>query len=696
MTPKTKRSSPGWKSIQQSFLRLVGDPPGLVKVAVVLLAGILIGVAMSDGEEAPSGPTPSAAPVKEAPTVWTCSMDMQIRRSGPGQCPICSMDLVPLDNDGDDEELGPRVLQMSEVAAALASIQTSVVSRQHIAHEVRMVGKVVPDETLVAHLTAWVPGRLERVFVDYTGVTVREGDHMVELYSPELYSTQQELLRAIETEERLAESPVSLLYESSKRLVEASRERLRLWGMTAQQIDEIVVRGEPEERSVIHAPIGGVVLHKSAFEGMYVETGTRIYTIADLSSVWVVLDAYESDLQWLRYGQDVDFTTEAYPGRAFHGRIAFIDPVLDDRTRTVKVRLNVPNEDLLLKPDMFVGATVSAVLTPHGRVVDSTLAGKWMCPMHPEVLADGPEDCSICGMDLQPVTELGFVTSAEHEAPLVIPSTAPLITGKRAVVYVKLPDQERPTFEGREVVLGPRGGDYYVVHEGLNEGDEVVTNGAFKIDSELQIRARPSMMNPEGGGPAPGHQHGGGTPQPASKPAEPKQASDEHTGHGDMSAMDEPLDVPAEFLDALRPVTEGYLALQASLAGDDGAEAALAAERLEISLAAVSTEGLDGAAMDRWMEIRAALALSAGAVSAQTDLEPQRAAMPGLSGAMEQLLNAFGKPDGLEGVAVFHCPMAASGEGADWLQLGDEVQNPYYGAAMPGCGHRVRGVGEER
>ena len=246
-------------------------------------------------------------------------------------------------------------------------------------------------------------------------------------------------------------------------------------------------------------------------EGAYVETGTRIYTIADLTEVWVKLDAYESDLPWLRYGQQVEFTTEAYPGEVFTGTIAFIDPVLNAQTRTVKVRVNVPNLSGKLKPDMFVRAVVSAQVATAGRVMDPNLVGKWICRMHPGVVKETAGDCDVCGMPLVRTESLGLRLGCRRRltssaAPLVVPVVGRASkTGTRAVVYVERVDAKKPTYEGREIVLGPRAGDFYIVRAGLEEGERVVTQGNFKLDSALQIAAKPSMMSPEGA--AGGHEH---------------------------------------------------------------------------------------------------------------------------------------------------------------------------------------------
>ncbi|MHC4498183.1 MAG: efflux RND transporter periplasmic adaptor subunit [Planctomycetota bacterium] len=202
-------------------------------------------------------------------------------------------------------------------------------------------------------------------------------------------------------------------------------------------------------------------------------------------------------MMWVRYGQQVEFKAEAYPGESFKGKISFIDPVLDPRTRTVKLRVNVENPDGRLKPGMFVRAIVRAEVAQAGQVMDPAMAGKWVCPMHPDIVKDVSGSCDICEMPLVTTESLGYVkVNAPNEAPLVIPASAPLITGTRAVVYVKVTQTEKPTYEGREVVLGPRAGDHYIVDSGLSEGEVVVTRGSFKIDSAMQIQAKPSMMSP--------------------------------------------------------------------------------------------------------------------------------------------------------------------------------------------------------
>ncbi|MHC4659838.1 MAG: efflux RND transporter periplasmic adaptor subunit [Planctomycetota bacterium] len=469
----------------------------MIRCVVLVLAAFVLGfVIRGCWQGSDSGHSRAAGDVKRQVTMWTCSMHPQIRQPRSGKCPICFMDLVPVITEAG--EIGERQISFSQEAIKLMEVDTSVVERRFVTAEIRMVGKIDYDETRVKYITAWVPGRIDRLYVDYTGVTVNKGDHMVYLYSPELLSAQAELLEAARAAANIRAGVSELISRSILATLEAAREKLRLLGLTQEQIAEIEETGQPDDHLTIYAPIGGVVIHRNATEGMYVQTGTKIYTIADLSQLWVKLDAYESDMMWVRYGQEVEFETEAYPGEIFKGTISFIDPVLNPKTRTVKLRVEVENPDGRLKPEMFVRALVRSEVAQGGRVMVPEMAGKWICPMHPDVVKTEAGSCDICGMDLVTTESLGYVKVGISEvAPLVIPASAPLITGKRAVVYVQLPT-EAPTYEGREVVLGPRAGDYYLVKEGLAEGEIVVTNGNFKIDSALQIQAKPSMMSPEG------------------------------------------------------------------------------------------------------------------------------------------------------------------------------------------------------
>lgn len=486
------------------------------KLLLAVLLGILIGIilhwAFSPAQigVGESAIISSQAQTGERISHWTCSMHPQIRESKPGLCRICNMELIPVYQETESVMTGMRVFKTSESAKALMDIETAVVERRFVTAEIRMVGKVEYDETKLAYITAWVPGRLDRLFVDYTGLPVNKGDHMVDIYSPELLSAQEELIQAMKAVQNIEQSESQIIRDVTVSTLEAAREKLRLWGLTAEQVAEVEKRGTTTDHITIYAPITGIVIHKNALEGMYVNTGTRIYTVADLSHVWVKLDAYESDLSWLRYGQQVEFTTVSFPGEVFRGTISFIDPVLDPITRTVKIRVDVPNEDGKLKPEMFVRAIVKAQVAASGKVMDPRLAGKWICPMHPSVVKDEPGKCDICEMPLVRTESLGYVSvePTESEKPLVIPVSAALVTGTRAVVYVEVHDANKPTYEGREIALGPRAGNFYIVRSGLKEGELVVTRGNFKIDSALQIQAKPSMMTPEGGGGSSSHQHG--------------------------------------------------------------------------------------------------------------------------------------------------------------------------------------------
>ena len=612
----------------------------------------------------------SKKPKASARKRYACSMMCVPPMLNPGKCPICGMKMVKVEEDGGDEDAGPRTLTLSPRAQKLAEIEVASVVRKFVEAEIRMVGKIDYDETRLKYITAWVPGRLDRLFVDYTGVPVKKGEHLVYIYSPELLVAQVELLRSIETAKDLRTSVTRGVRESTEALVEDAREKLRLWGLTQEQIRGIENRGKPKTHITIYSPIGGIVIHKNATEGMYVDTGTRIYTIADLSRLWVKLDAYESDLAWLRYGQTVEFETEAYPGEMFTGTVAFIDPVLDGKTRTVKVRVNVDNSDGRLKPQMFVRAVVRAKLAEGGAIVNTELAGKWICPMHPEVIKDEPGSCDVCGMPLVRAETLGFVSPDDlnARAPLVVPATAVLMTGKRAVVYVAVPDKPG-TYEGRVIVPGARAGDYYLVREGLVEGEQVVVHGNFKIDSAMQILAKPSMMSPEGGVPVSGHQHHGDEGSMGVSPV---------TGQAGL------FDVPRAFTVQLKPLFDTYFHVQTALSLDANEEARGAAKDFRKALETVDMSLLQGAAHQAWMKELEDITKTVSRIITAVDIQKARSSFAMLSESMIGVAKRFGA--GSADVYRFHCPMAFNDRGADWLQNDQKIANPYFGSVMFRCG----------
>lgn len=576
-----------------------------------------------------SSETPEAAEASSSePTIWTCSMHPQIKQPGPGDCPICGMDLIPLVDDAGNDA-GPREMAMSESARALADIQTTEVTRDYPSARIRLVGQLDYDETKVKSLTARFPARIDDLYVNYVGVRVERGEHLAMVYSPDLLAAQRELISSY------ARDPHS-------QITAAAREKLRLWDLLPEQIDSIIESGEAKDRFELRAPISGVVVAKNVSEGDYVKTGEALFKIVDLSELWLYLDAYESDLFWLRYGQTVAFSVEAYPGETFEGSIVFIDPELNRKTRTVPVRVNVANADRRLKPGMFARGTVESRIAENGQVYAPDFSGKWICPMHPQVQSDGPGSCDICGMPLVEAESLGYVDATTEAAPLLIPASAVLYTGTRSVAYVKVEGADRPTFVGREIVLGPRAGEVYIVESGLSEGEQVVTNGAFKIDSALQIQAKPSMMS---------------------------LAGDEETGRvGDMETMGSAVTAGA---------VEAYFDLQVALAGDDltGAQEALKAMMTET--------GHQGAIADVIHTMMAA-----------EDLEALR--RPHFETLSKIIISTVQtNPDLLPGEAyLMHCPMAFEDHGADWLQNSDELRNPYFGAMMLGCGELKESIGE--
>ena len=364
--------------------------------------------------------------------IWTCAMHPQIRMEEPGQCPICGMDLILLKNS--NAEIDDNAIEMSESALKLAEVQTSMVMEGNGSKEVQLYGKIQPDERLLQSQTAHVPGRIEQLLVNVTGESIKKGQLIAKIYSPELSTAQKELLEAVS------------LGNKYPAMLDAAREKLKNWKMTDQQIAEIEKQGKVTTTFDIFANTAGVVTALKVNEGDYISKGAVLFEVADFSKVWAVFDAYESDLPWIKMGQKVEFTAQAIPGKTFEGKVSFIDPVINPSTRIARVRMELNNSGHLLKPEMFINGTIHA--SSQGK-----------------------------GQDL------------------IIPQSAVLWTGPRSVVYVKVPGTKEPTFKMREITLGEAMTNAYVVKDGLAENEEIVTNGVFSVDASVQLAGKTSMMN---------------------------------------------------------------------------------------------------------------------------------------------------------------------------------------------------------
>lgn len=680
----------------------------------------------------------------ESNEVWTCSMHPQIRQPNFGLCPICEMDLIPLQDSG---EGGIREVSVSSEAAALLDLQVSPVIRSAASAEISLFGRIAYDERRISTITSRIGGRIDRLFVDFTGASVRKGDHLAEIYSPEIYVAQREIIEATKAVRNQASSTSAAARQTRLRILNSAREKLRLLQLSEDQIDDIADQEKPSDRITIRSPQDGIVVGKPVDLGSYVKTGDSLFKVADLSQVWLSMEAYESDLPWLRYAQDVSFTIEAIPGEEFHGRIAFIDPDIDPMTRIAKVRVNVENPGQKLKPGMFARAEIDSRMTSGGKVLDPSLKGKWISPMHPEIVKDGPGSCDICGMALVPAEELGFIstTGEKEELPLLVPASAVLQTGERAVVYVRVPEKVDPTFEGREVVLGAKVGQQFIVESGLSEGELVVSQGAFKLDSELQIKAKPSMMNPNAGlvelpaNSAAEDLAGQWEPvlralarlQKSDDPQVAKEALDamSHAIQSVNQATFQPdtLKLWSEFSNRLQ---NGLTIARRHLPGDIQQAARIATRSTEevgrylgLSSHTEMPEPVDPALAEslqqlikHYLPLAKALADDAPAeaqkaakkfakhsnmltladeandlrkdaqqLASRSDIELQRAIFQKISNRLISLVRAYGL-DQVGNAYVVHCPMAFDNTGGDWISSVPEVLNPYFGDAMLTCG----------
>ena len=328
--------------------------------------------------------------------------------------------------------MAPGMIMVSPEKQQLTGVRTAVVERKPLSRSVRTVGVITYDETKVTRVHSKIEGWIDKLYIDYTGKLVEKGQPLFTIYSPDLLATQQEYLLAIKARERLSTSSIPEVKSGAESLVEASKRRLALWDISEKQVRELEQKGEAQRTLALYAPHSGFVIKKDAFQGMRIMPDRELYTIADLSTVWVKVDIYESEIPFVRPGQRAAVTLSYDPGTTFNGKVSYSYPYVDEKTRTAKVRLELPNPGFKLKPDMYVNV---------------------------EIKIDG----------------------GRH---LAIPEEAVLDSGMRKIVFI---DKGNGHFEAKEVKLGAKTDGFYQIVSGLDEGEKIAASSAFLLDSESRL-----------------------------------------------------------------------------------------------------------------------------------------------------------------------------------------------------------------
>ncbi|MFT4565077.1 MAG: Cu(I)/Ag(I) efflux system membrane fusion protein [Saprospiraceae bacterium] len=539
--------------------------------------------------------------------IWTCSMHPQIRQNEPGICPICEMDLILLDNSlGSDD---PTILRMSKESAKLAQIETFVVGG-NIENQnsevkggstsIKVDGTVQLDERTIKSQTAHLSGRIETMAVTFEGQYVTKGQKIASLFSTELLAASQELITAAQFNDRV------------EGLKEAAIQKLKNWKITDTQIQEILSTRKPIETITIYADQSGYVLIKKLSQGDYVKQGQALYTLGSTSSVWLIFDVFESDLANVRKGSKVVFTTPSVPNKKFEAKVTYIDPLMNSSSRTATVRAEINNSGNQLKPGLLLNGVITSLKSTPAKGV---------------------------------------------KTPVIVPNTAVLWTGERSVVFIQLPDLEVPTYQYREVELGNRSGEYTNVVSGLDNGEEVVTHGAFAVDAAAQLNNNMSMMN--------------------------KNVKVKKDEQGDIvPSFSE--STPTGFKAQLEESIVKYIDLKNALVDTDSNGASLAADLFSKSLKDIDMTLIKGDAHIYWMEQLKGLDSHAGKIIKSEDVEDQRNQFDFLSQAMINSVKAFGTDE--KTYYVQYCPMAKDNQGADWISTEKLIRNPYFGDKMMKCG----------
>lgn len=592
----------------------------IITYAVTLIVGLLIGYLIFSGSGVadPHAGHAHAEGATDENTVWTCSMHPQIRQNEPGTCPICAMDLIPASSGGADSG-DQYTLTMTPEAVRLAEIRTTEVRLDAPIKQLRVPGMVRVAEDRLSVVSAQFSGRVVSQQADYTGKVVRKGEPLLSIWSPDLIAAQRELLDAAKVSDHTGMEDMD--HENMENmddvLLMAARSKLRFWQLTDDQITAIEKGGEVLNEVNILAPRSGVIINRNVRPDDVINSGMVLYEIADLSKVWMEFEVYEQDLGMVRPGVGVRFGAQGSGDERISGTVSWVDPILDVDRRTTRVRVEVDNSD-----------------------------GKWLP-----------------GMLLSGIIEVPM-----GSGQVVIPETAVLWTGRRSVVYVADESSGDPLFTFKEVVLGDRVGDDRIVAFGLTPGQHVVTNGAFKIDAEFQLRDKFSMLN-----------RGLDVRRAVLEGAQPGSLVDAE-GNELSSLRDQ---TSAAFRSELDALLEGYFGVKDALFASDANAAMRQARGLRQVLGSVQGEGLGGEAREQWTLYRERLRDVVEAWMQSGDIEQQRSRFFDLSRTMFEVVERYG----VNGV-VWHqyCPMAFDNSGATWLNRREQIENPYLPETMAGCG----------
>ncbi|GGX02583.1 efflux RND transporter periplasmic adaptor subunit [Aquimarina muelleri] len=559
-----------------------------IYIGIALIIGLLAGYFIFGTNNASVQQEKQNHPQEEITKVmWTCSMHPQIMQEEPGDCPICGMDLIPAETSA--EGLAADQFKMTENAMALANIQTTIVGENQSDSQniITLSGKINENEEKNAIQASYFNGRIEKLSINYKGQEVKKGQKLATIYSPDLIAAQQELITA------------SSLKESQPQLYRAVRNKLKLWKLSEKQIKAIESSSRIQEKFPVYATVSGTVAEVMSAEGDYIKQGQPILKVSNLTTVWAEFDGYENQISQLKKGQKITISTNAYPNKQIETTISFIDPILNTNSRTTTIRAVLNNKDQMFKPGMFV---------------------------------------------------VGKVTRTETTTKnIIVPSSAVLWTGKRSVVYVKT-DPNTPIFEMREVVLENTTGDTYTILNGLNNGDEIVTNGVFTVDAAAQLQGKKSMMNKKG-----------------------EDIVKRHENHVDITVSKS---FQQEFLPALVP----YLKMKDALIQSDNKQVTVFAKTMLAILK--KSNASDLGKMEKELFIKSWDMLEN--ITKKEALEDQRAYFVTLNENIVKLISGF---NNLETTFYIQkCPMANTNKGAVWISTEKEIRNPYFGEAMLTCG----------